>query len=209
VSEELVAEVSEELNVRSVEPLDSQAGLVDFSVKANFRELGRRFAKATPRIAEAISAHDPGELVRALREDSSFTFTIDGEEVAIGPDDVIITESPREGWAVASDAEESVAIDLLIDDDLRRAGLARELVRVIQEARKGAGFEITDRITVTWDSEDDDVIATFAQYASDIASEVLALDISPEQHSPADSGTARVQVNTELPVQISVARVAR
>ncbi len=122
---------------------------------------------------------------------------------------MIITESPREGWAVASDAEESVAIDLLIDDDLRRAGLARELVRVIQEARKGAGFEITDRITVTWDSEDDDVIATFAHYASDIASEVLALDISPEQHSPADSGTARVQVNTELPVQISVARVAR
>ena len=208
VSEELVAEVGEELNVRSVEALDSQAGLVDFSVKANFRELGRRFAKATPRIADAISAHDPGELVRALRTNSSFTFTIDGEEVVIGPDDVIVTESPREGWAVASDAEESVAIDLQIDDDLRRAGLARELVRVIQEARKGAGFEITDRITVTWDSDDDDLIATFAEHASDIASEVLALDISPARPSPAASDEPHVDVSTELPVRIRVARVA-
>lgn len=201
VPDELITEVSDELNVRSVEQLDSQAGLVDFSVKANFRELGRRFAKATPSIAAAIAASDPVDLVHRLRSTGFATLSVDGEEVEIKPDDVIVTESPREGWAVASDADQSVALDLLIDESLRQAGLAREIIRAVQEARKKAGFHITDRITLNWASNDSDVQAVFTDFGSEIASEVLALEIRETTQGSADT------ITTDVPVDLTIARV--
>lgn len=200
--DELIAEVSEELNVRSVEALDSDAGLVDISIKANYRALGARFAKDTPAVAKAITAADPIALAHELRTAGASTLSVDGGTIEIGPDDVLITESPREGWAVASDAEESVAIDLTIDDDLLRAGLAREVIRVIQEARKTSGFEITDRIIVTWSTQDADMQAVFNEHGADIAAEVLAIEVN--EGTPA-SGV----VTTELPLQMAIERVAR
>lgn len=201
VPTELVGEVSEELNVRSVEPLDSQAGLVDISVKANFRELGRRFAKATPQVAQAIAAADPEDLVQQLRTQQTVRLIADGLEADITAEDVIITESPREGWAVASDADHSVAIDLAIDDELRRAGLAREIIRIIQEARKNSGFEITDRITVSWSSTDSDVRTTFVDHGADIAAEVLATQLAEE------SDTEAIEIASDLPVELRLQRV--
>ena len=201
VPTELVSEVSEELNVRSVEPLDSQAGLVDISVKANFRELGRRFAKATPQVAQAIATADPEDLVQQLRTQQTVRLIADGLEADITAEDVIITESPREGWAVASDADHSVAIDLAIDDELRRAGLAREIIRIIQEARKNSGFEITDRITVSWSSTDSDVRTTFVDHGADIAAEVLATQLAEE------SDTEAIEIASDLPVELRIQRV--
>jgi isoleucyl-tRNA synthetase len=75
---------------------------------------------------------------------------------------------------VAADAGESIALDLTITDDLRRAGLAREIVRAIQEARKNSGLDVADRISVYWSSADMDVLATMAQHGEMIGSEVLA-----------------------------------
>ena len=199
--DELVAEVSEELNVRSVEPLNSDAGLVDISIKANYRTLGARFGKDTPTVAAAITSADPIALAHELRAADTATLTVDGSTVEIGPEDVLITESPREGWAVASDAEESVAIDLTIDEGLRRAGLAREVIRVIQEARKASGFEITDRIVVTWSTQDADMRAVFIEHAADVASEVLAIDVN--EGTPSTGVVA-----TELPLEIAIERVA-
>lgn len=196
----LVAEVAEELNVRSVEPLSEDAGLVDVSIKPNFRELGSRFAKATPGIARAISDADPTALVNSIRSTGRATVTVDSVEVEILSDDIIVTESPREGWAVASDSEDSVAIDLHIDDDLRRAGLARELVRAMQETRKGAGLEITDRIRVAWVSDDPDIVATFDAHGTEIAAEVLATSVETDTDSPGHL------VNTDLPVSIRLQR---
>jgi isoleucyl-tRNA synthetase len=128
------------------------------------------------------------------------TLSIGAGTVEIMPGDIIVSESPREGWAVSSDSEDSVAIDLHIDDDLRRAGLAREIVRAIQEARKGAGLEITDRINVFWNTEDPDIQATFSDHGSEIAGEVLSLSLTHENHS------ASYQVATDLPVSIGIER---
>lgn len=204
--EPLVAEVAEELNVRSVEPLDEGAGLVDVSIKPNFRELGSRFGKATPGIARAISEADPASLVDTLRTVGRATVSVDSAQVEVLPSDIIITESPREGWAVASDSEDSVAIDLHIDDDLRRAGLAREIVRAIQETRKGAGLDITDRIAVLWSSSDPDITSTFDAHGSEIASEVLATSLNALASGTGGSGTETV-VTTDLPVEIRLERV--
>ena len=172
---ELKAEVADELNVARMQTLDAEAGLVDVSVKANFRALGQRFGKSTQVAAAAIAAQDPEAMLRAIRTNGAIT-VLAGElgEIALNLDDLVVTETPREGWAVAAEGGESVALDLTITPELRRAGLAREVVRAIQETRKASGFEVSDRITVAWASEDAETLAALDEHGADVAREVLA-----------------------------------
>ena len=195
-------QVCEELNIQSSDALDSdEAGLVDISMKANVRALGARFGKQTPLVANAITAADAASLHASLR--NMGTASLEAGElgtVEITPDDVVITETPREGWAVASEGGESVALDLTITDELRRAGLAREVVRAIQEARKNAGFEVSDRITLWWSSLDSDVMQMWADHADEIAGEVLATAVHNDL-----GGTVNVDV-AEFPGSIGITR---
>ena len=176
LSAQLREQICEELNISTLESLDDGgAGLVDTSVKANFRSLGQRFGKQTPAVADAIAASDPAALLAEVRANGSTTLTVSElGDVSIAEGDVVITETPREGWAVAADAGESIALDLTITDDLRRAGLAREIVRAIQEARKNSGLDVADRISVYWSSADEDVLATMSEHGEMIGAEVLA-----------------------------------
>ncbi|MEI8057574.1 MAG: isoleucine--tRNA ligase [Actinomycetes bacterium] len=171
---DLRAEVSDELNCGELIALGDTAGdLVDVSVKANFRALGKRFGSATPTVAEAIAATDAEALVQALRGGQA-SVEVDGAPVSLTADDVIITETPRVGWAVASDSGETVALDLEVTPALRRAGLAREMVRLIQDARKSAGFAVSDRISVWWRATDTDLADALREHGSMVADEVLA-----------------------------------
>jgi isoleucyl-tRNA synthetase len=182
---ELVAAVTEELNVRVADPLgtaadtaDGAAALVDVALKANFRSLGKRFGKQTPRVADAIHAADHAELAAALRGQGTATVSVDGEPHQIGPDDVIMSETPRAGWAVATAGPETVALDLELDDELRAAGTVRELVRSVQDARKNLGLEVTDRIELWWQSDDTTAAEAIRAGAQSLAGEVLATDLS-------------------------------
>ena len=200
--EELRAQIAEELNVGSLAALGDAGGdLVDYAAKANFRTLGKRFGAGTPAVAAAIAAADAASLATALREQGNASVTVNGETVPIGPDDVVVTETPREGWAVESAAGETVALDLHVTAELRRAGLAREVVRLVQEARKSAGLDITDRIEVDWSAADSDsgqdTAAAIREHAELIASEVLA--VSMTEIESADSGGHR-GVSSELGV---------
>jgi isoleucyl-tRNA synthetase len=185
------AEIAEELNVIALESLDDiGAGLVDVTAKANFRALGARFAKQTPLVANVIAAADAAAMTAAIRTTGEFTITVpEIGEVTIGADDVVITETPREGWAVASEGGESIALDLTITEELKRAGLAREIVRAVQEARKSSGLEITDRIQLFWSSNDADAKATMTEHGQLIADEVLATSVT-EAAAPAEAFTA-------------------
>ena len=192
--EELRAQIAEELNVGSLAALGDAGGdLVDYMVKANFRTLGKRFGAGTQAVAAAIAAADAASLATALREQGNASVTVNGETVPIGPDDVVVTETPREGWAVESAAGETVALDLHVTAELRRAGLAREVVRLVQEARKSAGLDITDRIELDWSAKDSDsgrdTAAAIREHAELIASEVLA--VSMTETESADSGGHR------------------
>ncbi|HWC35163.1 MAG TPA: isoleucine--tRNA ligase [Mycobacteriales bacterium] len=178
---ELVDTVADELNVRTAAPLaaaddstDGAGGLVDVSIKANFRALGKRFGARTPRVADAIHAADHAALAEALRANGAATVDVDGERLEIGPDDVITSETPRAGWAVASAGPETVALDLELDDELRAAGMVRELVRSVQEARKAQGLEVTDRIELWWSSDDPAAAAAVRAGSDALAAEVLA-----------------------------------
>jgi isoleucyl-tRNA synthetase len=185
LTEDLRSQIAEELNVTRLESLGEAGGeLVDYSAKANFRSLGKRFGKGTQPVAAAIAAADAAGLAVALRAGSTATVVVDGESIELGPDEVIVTETPREGWAVAREGE-TVALDLTITDELRRAGLAREAIRAIQEARKSTGLEVSDRITLGWHTTDPEAAAALREHAAEIAGEVLATLIE-ELPAPAD-----------------------
>ena len=185
---DLRAEVSEELNCGELLALVdvTEAHLVEVSVKANFRTLGRRFGKGTPPVAQAVADADAAALVAALRAHGSATLVVDGAEVSLGEEDVLVTETPRAGWAVASDGGETVALDLELTPALRRAGLARETVRLVQEARKSAGFAVSDRISFAWSSEDAELAEALREHGPSVADEVLATSFT-EGASPASA----------------------
>lgn len=188
LDDELLAGVAEELNILTVEPLSSAgADLVDHSAKGNFRALGKRFGKQTPVVAAAIAAADAGALQQSLAANGRAVVTVDGEELEVLPDEVIVSERPREGWSVANEQGETVALDLSITDELRRAGLAREVIRLVQETRKNSGFEVSDRIELTW-SATGDTRRAFEEHRDLIADEVLA------------TATVEAESGTDLPV---------
>jgi isoleucyl-tRNA synthetase len=171
----LRAEIAAELNVRGVEALSTVADdLVDHVVKPNFRALGRRFGNRTQAVAAAITAADAAGLAAGLRTAGTASVLVEGEPVAVGPDEVIVTQTPRAGWSVATEAGETVALDLTITPELRREGLAREVIRLVQEARKTDGLDVSDRISLWWDSSDPDVAEALAEHGALIAGEVLA-----------------------------------
>jgi isoleucyl-tRNA synthetase len=201
LTEELRDEVADELNVGAVEPLSAAgADLVDHSAKGNFRALGRRFGKRTPHVAAAVAAADAGLLARALQEAGRATVSVDGEPVELLAEEVIVAERPREGWSVVNEHGETVALDLELTPELVRAGLAREVVRLVQEARKGSGFDVSDRIALTWQASGETALA-LREHAGLVAGEVLATRM---QEGP-PSGT--VVRDDALDLTFSVARV--
>ncbi|HIW61961.1 MAG TPA: isoleucine--tRNA ligase [Candidatus Stackebrandtia excrementipullorum] len=167
-------QLAAELNVMAVEPMQATSGsLVDATAKANFRTLGRRFGKRVQVVAAAIAATDAARLAVELRDTGATSLDVDGEQVTLTREDVFITETPREGWAVATEGDVTVALDLTVTPALRRAGVARDAVRLIQTARKACGFEVTDRIVVFYQAAGD-TAAALAEHAAFIADEVLA-----------------------------------
>ena len=176
VTEELRREIAEELNIGALEPLSGAgADLVDFSAKGNFRALGKRFAKQTPVVARAIADADASALAAALAADGRATVVVDGAEVEIRSEEVIVAERPREGWSVVNEQGETVALDLHLTPELVSAGLAREVIRLVQEARKTSGFEVSDRITLSWHAEGD-TGAALAEHTGLVSAEVLATE---------------------------------
>jgi len=171
---ELKELVAAELNVVALEGLSGD--LVEVSVKANFRPLGARLGKGVQAVAAAIATADPAALAHALRQGTA-SVVVDGHDVALSPDEVIVTETPRSGWAVASAAGETVALDLEISPELRRAGLVRDVVRLVQEARKGAGLDVSDRIELWW-AADGELQESLQDGALTLAEEVLAVSVT-------------------------------
>lgn len=174
---DLVTELISEINVMAIEDLAAtNQDLVEISAKANFRELGKRYGKQTPAIATLIGANDPRALVDQLEATGAAELALDGQTVTVTSADVVVTQRPRQGWAVATDSGETVALDLTLTAELRSLGLARDVVREVQEARKNQGFEVTDRIALRWEASDDATASALREYSETIAGEVLATE---------------------------------
>jgi isoleucyl-tRNA synthetase len=182
---DLVAEVADELNVTELDDLASVGGdLVDVSLKIDFRAVGRRLGKQVQAVAKAVAAADAAALTAAYRSGTA-TVDVDGDPVRLEEGDLIVTETPREGWTVASGGGLTVALDLTLTPELERAGLAREVVRLIQEARKSSGLEVSDRIELWW-TADGAVAEALGEHGGQLASEVLAVAVHPGEAGNGD-----------------------
>ena len=163
----------DELNVKSVRYVSEAEELGRFEIKPNYRTLGPRFGKQMPQVAAAVAALEPGR----LREGGRSGINVDGSEHEIGPDDVQIVLQPLEGYQVERAGTHAVALNLELDDDLRREGLAREVVHAVQGARKNAGLNVEDRISLTLGGDDELLDATRA-HQEYVAGETLATAVT-------------------------------
>lgn len=136
-----------EVNVKEIEYLTETAGILVKKIKPNFKTLGPRFGKLMKPIAAAIIAFSPEQISR-LEEEEVYRMTIEGEQVALSLQDVEITTEDIPGWLISSTGSLTVALDINITDELKKEGLARELVNRIQNLRKDNNFEVTDKIRV-------------------------------------------------------------
>lgn len=138
--------ILDEVNVKSLEFVDG--ALLEKKVKCNFRIMGKKFGKLMKAVSAAVSEMSQASIAE-LEKNGSVTLQAGGEDVLIERDDVEIISEDIPGWTVANDGTMTVALDLEISEELKREGLARELIKRIQAYRKEAGFEITDHICVT------------------------------------------------------------
>jgi isoleucyl-tRNA synthetase len=169
--------VCAELNVKELDFVADEAELVSYRVKPNYRALGPRFGKQMPQVAAAVEALDPGHVARALEEGTSVGINIDGRDHAIGGEEVSLVLQPLDGYQVEAEAGHAVALRLDLDDELRREGLAREVVHAIQSARRDAGLEVTDRIELRLGGDAELVEAARAHEAY-VAGETLATSVA-------------------------------
>jgi isoleucyl-tRNA synthetase len=180
LSPEVAAQVSEELNVKALEVVESLAGLIRYSVVPNFRTLGPRLGRRMPAVKAALARADGAEVSRSLEETGTYTVVVDGEPVELSAADVEVRAEEHEEYALAQDGPLAVALDLKVDDELRLEGLARELARAVNDHRRAIGLAIADRIGVRlWA---DGLVADAAgRHGEWIAGETLAVswDVNP------------------------------
>jgi isoleucyl-tRNA synthetase len=175
--EDLRAEIAEELNVLTLDALSTAVDIVDVTIRPQFRALGQRFGSRTQQVAKAVRDADPTQTAESLRAMGHVVVTVDGEDLKLDATEVEVTETPRSGWLVAAEGGVTIALDLEITPTLRRAGLARDVVRLMQQARKDAGFQITDRIEVWWQAANETGEA-IREHSTMIADEVLAVSFA-------------------------------
>jgi isoleucyl-tRNA synthetase len=181
--------VADELNVHTLEALDPAGDeLVSYTVKPDFRALGRRFGASTQAVAAAIRSARPAALAHAVgAPGGSAALTVpELGEVTLTAADLVVTQAPLAGWGVATAAGETVALDLTLTAELRAEGYAREVVRLIQDARKSAGLEVSDRIAVRWSAAGSELAAALAANGPLIAGEVLAVSFAATDGRPDD-----------------------
>ncbi|MGA2454485.1 MAG: isoleucine--tRNA ligase [Solirubrobacteraceae bacterium] len=151
--ERLAGVVREELNVRAVRFVAAADELGGYEVKANYRSLGPLFGKDMPLAADAIAALDPAHVAAAVRDGGQIGIAVAGREHTLTADDLLLTMRAPDGYSVEREGAHAVALDLAIDEDLRREGHAREIVHAVQNARKSACLQVEDRIELALDGD--------------------------------------------------------
>jgi isoleucyl-tRNA synthetase len=168
--------VREELNVKEVRFVSESADLGSYVVKANYRTLGPRFGPHMPQAAAAIAGLDSGHVADALRDGKPVAISVDGHDHELGPDDLQLAMQPLEGYQVERAGSHAVALELALTDELVREGLAREIVHAVQNARRQAGLDVSDRIALGLGG-DDELLAAARDHAAYISGEVLATEL--------------------------------
>ena len=195
--------VMNEVNVKDIELIRDTTGIITKRIKPNFKTLGPRCGKYMKQIA-ALTATFSQERIAEIERTPETVLDLGTERIAVTPADFEITSEDMPGWLVATEGKLTVALDITVTEELRREGVARELVNRIQNIRKVAGFQVTDRIRVEIEAVPE-VEASLADYAGYIGQQTLALDV----RAAAEPAGATVVVSEldEKPLRIAVTRL--
>ena len=161
-----------EVNVKEVRFVEGASGVLVKKVKCDFKKLGPKFGKQMKAVAAAVAGMSQ-EAIAELEKNGKYTFQLDGGEAVVEAADVEIFSEDIPGWLVANEGKLTVALEVTVTDDLKREGIARELVNRIQNIRKSSGFEITDKISIVLSKNPntDDAVNEYSTY---ICNQVLA-----------------------------------
>lgn len=164
--------IMNEVNVKEIKFVDGAAGVLVKKVKCDFKKLGPKFGKQMKAVAAAVAGMSQ-EAIAELEKNGSYTFQLEGGEAVVEASDVEIFSEDIPGWLVANEGKLTVALEVTVTDELKREGIARELVNRIQNIRKNSGFEITDKIAIVLSKNPntDDAINEYNTY---ICNQVLA-----------------------------------
>jgi isoleucyl-tRNA synthetase len=195
--------IREEINVKGVEYVTDDSGIVHKKAKANFKSIGPKFGKSVKPVAERIKNMTPAEIAE-LERNGTLTVLADSASFALGKDDVEIIREDIRGWLVESDGSLTVALDTELDDALIAEGTAREFVNRLQNMRKDAGFEVTDRINVYYMAPEN-VRAMIQNMRVYIQNETLAATLSDAYRDGEFSSTIDVNGTS---VQVGIERCA-
>ena len=198
--EQLAEIVRDELNVDALRFVDDADELGSYQVKPNYRTLGPRYGKNMPQVAAAVAALDPERVADALRAGRRIGVTIDGHDHQLDEADLLLAMQPLDGYQLEREGSHAVALDLILDDELRRRGLAREVVHAVQNARRSAGLAVEDRIVLRLGG-DAELLAAVREHEALVAEETLATSVL---HEGADDGELATIEGREL--RIGVAR---
>jgi isoleucyl-tRNA synthetase len=198
--ERLASLVREELNVRELEFVSEADELGQVELKPNYRTLGPRYGKQMPLVAAAVNGLDAAHVAAALRNGQSIAISVGGQDHQLAAQDLLITMKPLEGYQVEREGSHAVALALSIDEQLRVEGWAREIVHAVQAARRDAGLDVTDRITLTLDG-DEALVGAARAHEAYVAGETLATNVSYE----AVDGDGEAVTIDGLPLRLALA----
>jgi isoleucyl-tRNA synthetase len=167
--------IMNEVNVKEIQFVDGAAGVLVKKVKCDFKKLGPKFGKQMKAVAAAVAGMSQ-EAILELELKGAYTFDLDGTPATVEATDVEIFSEDIPGWLVANEGKLTVALEVTVTEELRKEGVARELVNRIQNIRKSSGLEITDKIRITL-SKDEHINEAVAQYSSYICNQVLAVQL--------------------------------
>jgi len=200
ISDDVAREIADELNVKAIEAISSLAGLLDYVAVPNFKTLGPRVGKLMPEVKSALAVADGTLVQRAFDRGENFELVVGDERIMIGPDDVELRATRHEELVLAEDGGYAVALDLTIDDTLRREGQARELVRALNDHRKAIGLEIADRVSLTLVAAGE-MARVAREFGDRIAADVLATQYAVKDDEP--TGELLVIDGTEVGVTMN------
>ncbi|NJN15597.1 MAG: isoleucine--tRNA ligase, partial [Oscillochloris sp.] len=176
------AELRDELNVKAVRYLDASADFVEYRFKPNLKLLGRKYGKLVPALTAALKelAGDAARATaHAVEAGQAVTLAVNGENLELLPEELLVESSGPAGYAVAEDNGTLVALNSAVTPELRLEGAARDLVRSVQDARKSAGLAISDRIKLFVAAEESDFLREMlAAWGDYVRSETLATDLA-------------------------------
>ncbi|MBC2838015.1 isoleucine--tRNA ligase [Robiginitalea sp. SC105] len=191
--------IRSEVNVKEIELLDDASDILVKRIKPNFKTLGPRFGKDMKAIAGAVSRLGQ-EDIQKIEQEGEIVLDLENKNIILQLEDVEISSQDIEGWLVASAGPITVALDITIDETLRKEGIARELVNRIQNLRKESGLEVTDRIDIKFlkDETVENAVKSNLQY---IKSETLTADLQFEENLEEGTAIAFDEINTKLHIQ--------